>query len=226
MPLHILNSKIWFPPVEEATSEGLLAVGGDLSIERILYAYKNGIFPWYEDEIPLWWYPDPRCVLFPQNLKVSKSMNQLLKKNTFEFRRNTAFKQVLQQCKNIKRPNQKGTWITEDVEESYTELHKLGYVQSAEAWLNGKLVGGLYGMRLGNVFYGESMFSHENNASKFAFIKYVDYLVNEGVTLIDCQVYTTHLETLGAELISGAEFKKLLKANFESSDKLFMAEVL
>jgi leucyl/phenylalanyl-tRNA---protein transferase len=201
MFLQVLDDKLWFPPPEAALEDGLLAIGGDLSTDRLLLAYRNGIFPWYDDEVPLWWCPDPRFVLYPNELKVSKSMQQLLKRNAFEFTTDTAFEQVIANCKNTPRKDQDGTWITDDVKHAYTRLHQMGYAHSAEAWQNGELVGGLYGIRMGNMFFGESMFSHASNASKYAFIKYVHQLQNEGVQLIDCQVYTEHLESLGARMI-------------------------
>jgi leucyl/phenylalanyl-tRNA--protein transferase len=185
-------------------------MGGTLSVERLLLAYRHGIFPWYEGDIPLWWSPDPRFVLYPAQLKVSKSMQQLIKRNTFRFTVNTAFEQVIHYCKESKRPGQDGTWITDTVEAAYTALHHLGFAHSAEAWLNDELVGGLYGIRMGKLFFGESMFSRESNASKFAFISYVEQLKTEGIHLIDCQVYTEHLESLGAEMIPRKKFVEIL----------------
>lgn len=211
MPLFALDKELVFPPVDQAEPDGLLAMGGDLSSERLLLAYKKGIFPWYEGEHILWWCPDPRFVLFPPELKISKSMKQVFKRNEFEFKTDTAFQQVIRACKTAARPGQDGTWITDEVEISYTKLFELGYAHSAEAWKNGELVGGLYGILSGNVFFGESMFSKENNASKFAFITYVQQLMKEGIQLIDCQVYTEHLESLGATMISRKEFSMLLK---------------
>lgn len=204
--MHILSHKLWFPPVEDAMEDGLLAIGGDLSTERLLLAYKQGIFPWYEGDTPLWWSPDPRFVLFPDELVVSKSMQQVIKKKQFEFRVNTNFAAVIHACKATKREGQDGTWITTAVEQAYIQLHLLGHAYSAETWLNGELVGGLYGIRIGNLFFGESMFSKISNASKFAFISYVQLLEQEGVQLIDCQVYTNHLESLGAKMITRGEF--------------------
>ena len=189
-----------------AEPDGLLAMGGNLSAERLLLAYKSGIFPWYDGNIPLWWSPDPRFVLFPPDLRVSKSMQQLLKKHTFQFTVNTCFSKVIHHCKNIKRDNQHGTWITDEVESAYTRLHALGYAHSAETWVDGKLAGGLYGVGLGKVLLGESMFSLVSNASKYAFIKYTQQLQQEGVMLIDCQVYTPHLESLGATMIPRQQF--------------------
>lgn len=211
MPLYALDESIWFPPVEEALPDGLLAMGGDLSPERLLLAYRQGIFPWYDGDIPLWWCPNPRFVLMPDELKVSKSMKALIKKNAFEFRINTAFGEVIRHCKETKREGQDGTWINENVEAAYTTLHEMGFAHSAEAWKEGKLVGGLYGIRLGKVFFGESMFSLESNASKFAFIQYVELLRSEGVLLIDCQIHTEHLESLGAKMIMRQQFIQLLQ---------------
>jgi leucyl/phenylalanyl-tRNA--protein transferase len=211
-PLIALDQEIRFPPPEMADADGLLAIGGDLSRKRLLFAYQNGIFPWYEKDYILWWCPDPRFVLFPSELKVSSSMKQLLKKDSFDFSINTDFNAVISQCKSISRRGQDGTWITEEMRNAYNDLHYSGYAHSAEVRLNGELVGGLYGVRLGKVFYGESMFSRYSNASKYAFIKYVDFLKSEGVELIDCQVYTTHLESLGARMIPRKQFLPLLKS--------------
>ena len=210
MALSILDNKLWFPPANNATEDGLLAIGGDLSRERLLLAYREGIFPWYEGDIPLWWCPDPRFVLFPHKLKISKSMRQVLRNNTFQFKTNTAFEQVIHNCRNVKRDHA-GTWITRDVEQAYIDLHKTGHAHCAEAWQNNLLAGGLYGIRLGSVFFGESMFSNISNASKFAFINYIQQQMDEGVVLIDCQLYTTHLESLGAEMVSRSDFLSLLK---------------
>ena len=208
----ILDNKLYFPPAEMADEEGLLAIGGDLSTERLLLAYRSGIFPWYNQDQPIiWWCPDPRFVLFPEQLVVSRSMDKILKKQAFHFTINKAFTQVIQNCKIVSRKEQAGTWITPAIEQAYTQLHQQGYATSAEAWLNGELVGGLYGVRLGNLFFGESMFSKISNASKFAFISYVKQLQNEGVVLIDCQVYTEHLESLGAVMIDRKEFLAILK---------------
>jgi leucyl/phenylalanyl-tRNA--protein transferase len=206
MPLHALNHTLWFPPVADALEDGLLAMGGDVSVERLILAYQQGIFPWYDGDIPLWWSPDPRFVLFPAKLKVSKSMEVLLRKNTFRFTTNTAFAQVIRSCKALQRRGQDGTWITDELELSVNQLHNMGIAHSAEAWLGDELVGGLYGMRMGNLFFGESMFSKVSNASKFAFINYTRQLQNEDVYLLDCQVYTEHLESLGAEMIGRKAF--------------------
>ncbi len=200
-----------FPPIEEANEEGVLAIGGDLSPERLILAYKSGIFPWYnEDEPIVWWSPDPRFVLFPEELKVSKSMQTVLRNGKLRFTIDRAFTQVIQNCKNIHRKTQEGTLIQNDTVDAYTKIHELGYAHSAEAWMNGELVGGLYGIRIGNVFFGESMFSKVSNASKFAFINYVRHLQKENVVLIDCQVYTPHLKSLGAKMIKRKDFIDLL----------------
>ena len=210
--LPFLDDKLWFPPVEEALPDGLLALGGDLSPERLLLAYNSGIFPWFNEEDPiLWWSPDPRCVLFPDQLKISKSMQQVLRRNIFEFRINTAFEQVISNCATAPREGQPGTWITQDIIEAYTSLHNAGYAWSAECWQDGGLVGGLYGVWLGKVFFGESMFSKATNASKFVFIRWAQHLQEIGVKLIDCQMHTPHLESLGAGNISRATFIQLLK---------------
>ncbi len=210
MPLYALDTQLWFPPVEEAMDDGLLAMGGDVSTDRLLLAYRKGIFPWYEGDTPLWWSPDPRFVLYPSKLKVSKSMESLIRKKYFRFSMNTAFPEVIRQCKALQRKGQVGTWITDELESSVIELHKMGFAHSAEAWLGNELVGGLYGIKMGKLFFGESMFSKVSNASKFAFIHFVGKLREENIHLIDCQVYTAHLESLGAEMISRSEFGKAL----------------
>jgi leucyl/phenylalanyl-tRNA--protein transferase len=210
MPVSILDERLWFPPADEATADGLLAIGGDLSTERLLLAYSKGIFPWFEEDIPLWWCPDPRFVLFPGELKISKSMQQVIHKNKFQFKINTVFEATIHNCKTVARKDGAGTWITDEVERAYINLHKKNYAVSAEAWQDNMLVGGLYGIRLGDIFFGESMFSHVPNASKFAFIKYIEHLKNENVQLIDCQVYTQHLESFGARMISRDSFIELL----------------
>jgi leucyl/phenylalanyl-tRNA--protein transferase len=210
MPLFFINKELVFPPVELAEPDGLLAVGGDLSTERLILAYRSGIFPWYEGEHILWWCPDPRFVLFSDELIVSKSMKSVIKKNVFNFTTNHAFTEVITNCKRVARKDQNSTWITDEVRNAYIDLHKKGIAHSAEAWQDGQLVGGLYGVRLGKVFFGESMFSHVSNASKFAFISYVQQLIKEDVKLVDCQVYTEHLESLGARMIARKEFIKLI----------------
>jgi len=201
-----------FPDVSEATEEGLLAIGGDLSATRLLSAYKQGIFPWFADEDPiLWWAPDPRFVLFPNKLKISKSMQQVLRNANFEVSVNKDFNAVINACALAKRADQEGgTWITNNMIKAYTQLHELGYAKSVEVWKNNELVGGLYGIDLDNdVFCGESMFTNESNASKVGFITFIQ---NSNYKLIDCQVYTQHLESLGAEDISRDDFMKYLNS--------------
>lgn len=210
--MYIVGKEIIFPPVDTADDDGIVAFGGDLDTERLLLAYRSGIFPWYNEEEPIiWWSPDPRFVLFPGDLYISKSMQTVLRNGSFRFTTNRVFSQVIQHCKTISRKDQEGTWITPAVQEAYINLHVLGVAHSAEAWMNGELVGGLYGIRMGNVFFGESMFSKKSNASKFAFINYVQQLQKEGVVLIDCQVYTAHLESLGAGMIRRKKFVSLLQ---------------
>ena len=203
--MHFLTRKIEFPDVANATNEGLLAVGGDLSSERLLHAYRHGIFPWYENEEPiLWWSPDPRFVLLPKDLKVSKSMKKVLRDQPFKLTKNKVFNQVIEYCARVKRYGQDGTWISEAMLEAYKKLHLLGYAQSIEVWQNNTLVGGLYGVDINNgVFYGESMFALVTNASKFGFISFIQ---NSNYKIIDCQLYTAHLESLGGRYMSRDEF--------------------
>lgn len=212
--MFLLNKDLVFPPVEMADEEGLLAIGGDLGTERLLLAYQKGIFPWYNEGEPIcWWSPDPRFVLYPAELKVSSSMKTILNNGKYRFTINRTFSEVVQNCKTITRKDQAGTWISPAVQKAYTLLHEKGFAHSAETWAGEKLAGGLYGIRLGNIFFGESMFSLEKNASKFAFINYVQQLQKENVQLIDCQVYTKHLESLGARMISRNLFSKILAEN-------------
>lgn len=209
--MYLLNNEISFPDPSTADADGLVAIGGDLSVERLLMAYKMGIFPWYnEDEPILWWSPDPRCVLFPDKLKISKSMKPVINKGVYRFTMNRVFKEVVTLCKTINRKDEQGTWINSDIVEAYTQLHEKGFALSAETWFEGKLVGGLYGVIIGKVFYGESMFSVMPNASKFAFIQLIQKLKKEGLQLIDCQIKSEHLMSLGAELLSRKTFNDLL----------------
>lgn len=210
MPFALTTETGRFPPVQYARSDGLLATGGDLSPARLLSAYRLGIFPWYDSPPVLWWFPDPRFVMFPGELHVSGSMKQFLRKDPFTYSVNAAFRQVMRCCGTTRRKGQSGTWITEEMMDAYTTLHRMGHAVSVEAWRDGELAGGLYGVRLGRVFFGESMFTRYPNASKAAFIHYVGMLQKEGVALIDCQVYTTHLASLGARLIPASEFSGLL----------------
>ena len=199
--------KFALPPVSAADEDGLVLIGGRPTPERIVQAYAKGIFPWYNDDsLPLWFSPDPRFVLFPEELHVSRSMSKVLRRGEFVFKLDTAFENVITACATTKRAGQDGTWITSSMQEAYTLLHHQGIAHSAETWTDGELVGGIYGLRLGNVFFGESMFSVCPNASKFAFIRYVQQLKEEGVTLVDCQVHSEHVEALGARLISRSDY--------------------
>jgi len=205
--MYLLSKALIFPPVTEADDDGLLAIGGDLSVERLILAYNSGIFPWFNQGEPIIWYsPSQRMVLFPNELKISKSMKQIIRKGTFSITFNQHFKEVISNCKQMYRPGQGGTWITDEMEQAYIELHKKGIAKSVEVWQNNSLVGGLYGIDLGHVFCGESMFSKVSNASKMAFIYMVKKLEKENYKLIDCQVYNNHLASLGAREISRDSF--------------------
>lgn len=219
MPVYQLDkTSIYFPPPENAHETGLLAVGGELSPARIVEAYRNGIFPWFNPgEPPLWWSPDPRFVLFPHKLHVSKSMRPILRKNDFTVTYDQAFEQVIKACQQIYRPGQGGTWITNEMLLAYRELHKMGFIHSVEVWQNKQLVGGLYGGSMGKCFFGESMFAKVPNASKVGFIKLVKHLADAGFRLIDCQVHTKHLERFGAEMIPRTDFLKVLSDEFTTS---------
>ncbi len=211
-PVRLLTDRLAFPNAENANEEGLLAVGGDLSLERLMLAYKSGIFPWFNDDSPiLWWCPDPRMVLFPDKIKISNSMKKVIKNKQFSLTKNACFEAVIDECAHIKRSGQNGTWITSEMKKSYLALHRYGYAVSYEVWENDFLVGGLYGVDLGHVFCGESMFSRTSNASKFAFIKLAQDCQKNKYQLIDCQVYTKHLESLGAEKMSRSNFLNILK---------------
>ncbi|MCS7020058.1 MAG: leucyl/phenylalanyl-tRNA--protein transferase [Cytophagales bacterium] len=208
----LLPDSLQFPPVELADENGLLAYGGDVSAERVLAAYDQGIFPWFdEDSPPLWWSPDPRFVLFPENLIVSKSMRQVLRRKQFTFTVNHAFEQVIANCRHTPRRGQDGTWITPEIQDVYCELHRQGWAHSVEAWQGNTLVGGLYGLIYDRCFFGESMFTHVSNASKAAFITLVANLKRAEFVVIDCQVYTEHLESLGAQMIPRRMFQQLIK---------------
>jgi leucyl/phenylalanyl-tRNA--protein transferase len=214
-PIYFLDERLVFPPVEYASRDGLLAVGGDLSPERLLLAYQSGIFPWFNDDsLILWWSPDPRMVLFPEKVKISKSMRRILQKGHFRITKNKEFEAVIRHCATAPRPGQDGTWITENMVQAYIALHHKGIAHSYEVWEADELVGGLYGIDLGHIFCGESMFSVQTNASKFAYIKLAEELQEKNYYLIDCQNYTKHLESLGAEEIPRAEYLKILKKQF------------
>lgn len=220
--MYFLSKELYFPPVEEASYEGVLAIGGDLSIERLLLAYRNGIFPWFNDDEPvLWWAPPERMVVAPSIYKVSKSIRNLLNQNKFKVTFNQNFSDVILGCQQIDRPGQDGTWLSDDFIESYTKLHEMGIAKSVEVWQNDQLVGGLYGIDMGHVFCGESMFSRVSNASKIAFVTLIKHLNENNYKLLDCQVHNDHLEHLGAFEVSRDVFMKVLNSeeiNFASSN--------
>ena len=202
-----------FPNVNDANEDGLLAIGGDLSEQCLLLAYRSGIFPWFSEGEPiLWWSPDPRFVLYPDSVRISKSMKKLLRDEVFQVTYNQNFEEVIKQCALAKREGQDGTWITDEMVVAYVNLHKQGFAKSVEVWQDDKLVGGLYGIDLGHIFCGESMFSLVSNASKFGFIKLAQKLAVEKYHLIDCQVHTQHLESLGAEMIRREDFISVIKS--------------
>lgn len=210
MPVFRLSDDLIFPHPSLSEEDGLLAVDGDLSPERLILAYRNGIFPWFsEDEPILWWSPDPRFILYPKDIKVSHSMKKLLKKNTYKISFDTCFRDVISNCSNLRKES--GTWITNDMIEAYCKLHELGYAHSVEAWYEDELVGGLYGISIGKCFFGESMFSTMSNASKAAFITLCKKLEEKEYIMVDCQVYTEHLESLGAVNISREKFLELVE---------------
>lgn len=202
MPVYKLTDDLIFPPVKGA-EDGVVAIGGDLLPERLLLAYQSGIFPWYSDGEPIiWWSPDPRFVLFPDKLHISKSMRRVMNNKRLKVTFNRAFEAVIAVCKQIPRVGQKGTWITDEMEMAYIRLHELGHAESVEVWRNDELVGGMYGVRVGSVFSGESMFSKEPNASKLALIHFIKRFKSNGGKLFDCQVHSDHMVRMGAENIS------------------------
>lgn len=218
MPVWLSTHNMEFPDPAYASPEGILAVGGNLSTERLLRAYAHGIFPWYSGGEPiLWWCPDPRFVLYPDRLRVSKSMRPYFNQNRFSVTYDQQFTQVIKHCKTTYREGQYGTWITEEMQRAYVQLHELGYAHSVEVWADDELVGGLYGVALGKVFFGESMFAHRSNASKFGFISLVRELTQRGYELIDCQQQTPHLASLGAEAIPRTTFLEILEKNREET---------
>lgn len=211
MPVFRLSSEILFPDPSLAEEDGLLAVGGDLTPDRILRAYAEGIFPWFNEGSPiLWWSPDPRLVLFPEELHVSASLARTMRRGSFRVSADTAFGQVIRGCARSRRSGQSGTWITEEMIEAYEELHRIGFAHSFEAWTGDVLAGGLYGVAIGGAFFGESMFSERADASKVAFARGVEFLGSSGIELIDCQVRTDHLVRLGAREIPRTHFLDLL----------------
>ena len=212
MPVFRLTKELIFPEPELAEEDGLLAVGGDLSEDRLLLAYSMGIFPWYADGSPiLWWSPDPRLVLILDELKVSRSLRQVIKKGVFTVTMNTAFDEVIRKCSGISRSGQQGTWITEEMIEAYIRLHCAGYAHSVESWHDSELVGGLYGVVLGKAFFGESMFATKSNASKVALVTLVEHLRKLDFSFIDCQVTTVHLKGLGAKEVTRKRFLHMLE---------------
>lgn len=209
-----LSDDLVFPHPLRADRDGLLAWGGDLSPERLLLAYRHGIFPWYSEGEPiLWWAPNPRWVIVPEGVKVSKSMNKLLERKVFECSMDTDFDAVIEACASVPRPGQDGTWLMPEMLAAYKELHRRGLAHSVEVRRQGVLVGGLYGLSLGRVFYGESMFARVSNASKYALVVLARELHRRGFWLIDCQVHTEHLESMGAQALPAAEFHALLEKN-------------
>ncbi len=215
MPAFLLHPEFHvFPHPLNTDESGILAVGGDLTPERLINAYRFGIFPWYSEFEPvMWWFPDPRCVLYPADLRVSKSMRSVLRNGGFNVTFNCAFASVIRACASVPRPGQGGTWLTEAMIEAYIELHERGYAHSTEVWKSDKLVGGLYGISLGKIFFGESMFSNENNASKTGFIHLVRELERREFKMIDCQQDTPHLRTLGATTIPAMDFYEAIREN-------------
>ena len=210
--MHYLTKDLFFPPVSHTNHDGVLAIGGDLSPERLQLAYNSGIFPWFNDGEPIiWWSPNPRMVLFLDELIVSKSMRNILKRNIFTVTINQNFREVISNCQQVKRDGQTGTWITNNMIEAYCKLHEQGLVKSIEVWQNDQLVGGLYGIELGHIFCGESMFSLVSNASKVAFIALAEQLKKDNYCLLDCQVYNEHLESLGCREIEREAFMTFLK---------------
>ncbi|MDR9398733.1 leucyl/phenylalanyl-tRNA--protein transferase [Salibacter sp.] len=210
--IHFLSGELKFPPVDLADAEGILAMGGDVSPQRVLLAYQKGIFPWYSDETPiLWWAPDPRFVLYPENYKTSKSLRQVMRKKQFTVTFDHAFEEVINKCQNVPRAGQDGTWITDELKETFCEIHRLGFSHSVEVWQDGELVGGLFGTSLGRAYFGESMFSLVSNASKVGFATLVPQLINRGIKLIDCQVYTDHLSRFGALNIPRSKYSEHLE---------------
>ena len=216
MPVYRLDQRLAFPPPEKAEKSGLLAVGGDLRPERLLLAYSLGIFPWYDEDMPILWHaPDPRAVLVPSDVHVPRSLAKLMRKKPFEVRLDSAFAQVIGQCAATARPGQGGTWITDEMREAYIALHRLGFAHSAEAWQDGVLVGGLYGVSLGSIFYGESMFAAAPDASKVAFVTLVAQLERWGFSLIDCQQKTEHLMRFGAVMWRRKRFSEAIAAGVQ-----------
>lgn len=220
MTIYRLPDECIFPPPECAEDNGLLAIDGDLSEQRLLTAYSMGIFPWYSEGDPiLWWSPDPRLVIFPNEFRVSRSLRQMINKDIFRVTMDKAFEKVIINCANVHRKSDRSTWITDEMIDAYIRLHQAGYAHSVEAWSGRELAGGLYGVSLGSVFFGESMFTKKSNASKVAFSKLVDQLVKWKFSVIDCQITTQHLLTLGAREIPRSEFLELVSDSLNESTR-------
>jgi len=212
--MYILNKELFFPPVEFADEDGMFAIGGDLSTERLLLAYRSGIFPWYNEDQPiLWWWTSPRLMIQPNEVRISHSLRNILNQNTFHVTFNSDFVGVIHGCKEVKRKNQDGTWIMPEIIDAFTDLHRLGYAHSVEVYKNEKFVGGLYGMALGKIFFGESMFAVEPNASKVAFVHLCRHLQLKGFDWIDCQQDTPHMRSFGGRLIESDDFLNVLREN-------------
>jgi len=220
MPVFLLSDKISFPPPYLASKEGLLAVGGDLSQKRLLLAYRTGIFPWFSDDEPiLWWSPDPRLVLYPEEVRVSKTLKKIIKKKMFHVTMDSAFVQVINQCAKIRLQNNQGTWVVKEMIDAYCKLHESGFAHSVEAWYQGELAGGLYGVSLGRCFFGESMFTRVSNASNVVLVKLVEHLNALSFDMIDCQLTTEHLLRFGAREIPRVSFLKQLEESLKAPTK-------
>ena len=215
MPVYQLSDEIMFPNPDLAEEDGLLAVGGDLSFERLILAYCNGIFPWYSEGEPiLWWCPKPRFIIKPSEINISKSMKRVFNKGEFKVTFDKDFNEVIKNCKEL-RENKEGTWITNEIMEAYINLHKKGFATSVEVYKDQELVGGLYGVKIGKCFFGESMFSKKSNASKVALISICKKLEEEGYIFLDCQMHTNHLESMGGKFVSWEEFKEMLQEGID-----------
>ncbi len=220
MPVFLLSEKIGFPPPHLSRSDGLLAVGGDLSQARLLLAYRMGIFPWYSHDEPIiWWSPDPRLVLYPKEMRVSRRLRRTIRKGRFHLTMDTAFEQVIRACARVRLENGQGTWIVDEMIKAYCKMHESGFAHSVEAWHEGELVGGLYGISLGRSFFGESMFTRVTDASKVAFARFVEHLQGSSFDMIDCQVETNHLMRFGAREIPRKLFLKQLAKSLQSPTK-------
>jgi len=220
MPVFLLSDKIEFPPPYLASKAGLLAVGGDLSRDRLLLAYRMGIFPWYSDGEPLlWWSPDPRLVLYPEEIRISKTLKKIIKQDKFHLTIDTAFDQVINACAQIRIEKNEGTWIVQEMIDAYCRLHDAGFAHSVEAWYQGELAGGIYGVSLGKCFFGESMFSRISNASNITLVKLVEYLKTLSFDMLDCQITTEHLTRFGAREIQRDVFLKQLEQSLEATTR-------